>query len=102
MIVALSCFLKKGDEGAFGVGDDAHVGGNYIANLMWVDIDVDELAGSLVDVQFAGVAIGKATADAEDDIGFEKGFVADRLSDLNTGVACIQRMFMRQSTSLPM
>ena len=73
-----------------GVGGDAVVRGEDLADLGGLDVDVDERAAAAVDVQVAGVAVGPAVADAEDEVRLQEGRVAVAVRGLQADHAGVQ------------
>jgi hypothetical protein len=70
-----------------GVGDDAVVGREDAPDLGRFDVDVHERAPRPVDVQAAGVPIGPAVADAQDEVGGKHRRVAMPVRGLQPGHA---------------
>ncbi len=74
-----------------GVGGDAVVRGEDLAELGGLDVDVDELPALGVGVQVvAGVAVRPAVADAEDEVGLQEGRVAVAVRGLDADHARAQ------------
>ena len=58
------------------IRDDAEIRREDAADLRRLDVDMDELLALGVGLDRAGVAVGPAVADAEDEIGLQHGRVA--------------------------
>ena len=70
--------------------------GSTRADLRRLDIDVDELPLAAIDVDLAGMPVGEAAADANDQVGIQEIAVADGLAHLDAGVAGVERMVVGQ------
>jgi hypothetical protein len=79
-----------------GVGGDAVVGGEDAADLGRFDVDVHERAAGGVDVQLAGVAVGPAVADAEDEVRLQERRVAVAVRGLQADHAGVQLVVVGQ------
>src|SRR5690606_17032685 len=79
-----------------GVGGDAVVRGEDLADLGGLDVDVHELPSGGVDVQLAGVAVGPAVADAQDEVGLQEGGVAVAVGGLQADHAGVELVVVGQ------
>lgn len=83
-------------QGGLRVGGDAVVRGEDLADLGGLDVDVDELAVLGVDVELvAGVAVGPAVADAEDEVRLQERRVAVAVRGLQADHARVQLVVVR-------
>ncbi len=73
-----------------GVGGDAEVRGEDPAELGGLDVDVDERAALGVDGQVAGVPVGPAVADAQDEVRLQEVRVAVAVRGLQADHAGVQ------------
>ena len=67
---------RQGFHGQLGVGHDAEIGGEDLADDCRLDVDVDEFALTPVDGQIAGVPLGEPIADGQDQVGLQEQLVA--------------------------
>ena len=97
MVAALLGLFQQRDQRSLGVGNDAQIRLDHVADLGRLDIDVDELPLARVNLHLARMAVGKAAAYADDEVGFEEGTVAHGAADLDAGMSGAQRMIIGQA-----
>lgn len=91
--------LDEERQRGLGVGGDAVVRGEDLADLGRLDVDVHELAVLGVHVQLvAGVTVGPAVADAEDEVRLQERGVAVTRTGLLTDHAGVQLVVVRDRT----
>ena len=65
---AVAELAQEGLQRRFAVGDDRHVGAHVLADLGWIDVDVDDLRVRRERRVLAHRAVVEADADADDEV----------------------------------